>query len=657
MADRPKPKINKSRSGCSACKKKRMKCDETLPQCRNCVRRKLQCPGYERQLKWSTKYERLRTSRSSKESQANTKPVFEKTLDEAAAVLDPKARDSEWTSLQKIVPSKGQDPERRMETASVLPPEPDLDQVTSCEGQIEVQLPILEEDRRRLKTHNHTILESIEQVDAYADVSPNDASTVERVEVPKMDPAYLQYIWEYVSDNDDHADKLVAHYFDVICQVMSCFDSASNPYRTAIPQSLSVSPHIFDCLMTMSAAHMANYLNEYTVATLRYQTKAMSSLQEEMASLALTELATATSSKSRYQLLLGTIILGMTSAWHDPTAYSLSHLKGARSLFQAWSAEQNLITQDGTPTILNREQSFLVGSMAYWECLASILIDQSLQKLDYLKPFSELADGQPIYPNSWTGVSTPTFIFLAQVGVLLRQKRVLEKLVQIDRGCPLATGNNSGILADARQIHDQVLNYNLPSIDSMEETGDPNTPLSHLCDVAKVYRFVILLELYQAFPTLLESNADPTPAEPRARETIFDLATSALTILSNIPRTSGVFTVLSLAYISAGSAVQLAMAGSKADTTVPGRLDLDAELNEVRHSKTAVQWWRDNLRQQIIHSHKRLGIASLGRGAKLVQEVWNRSDLQAEMAIGPDSAPHVHWLDVMIELRLETLYG
>lgn len=355
-------------------------------------------------------------------------------------------------------------------------------------------------------------------------------------------------------------------------------------------------------------------------------------------------------------------LLMFAQAWHDPTAYSLSHLKGARSLFQAWSTEQGLIDSDGRATVLNREQSFIIGSMAYWECLASILIDQSLQKLDYLKPFTELAERQLIYPNSWTGVSTPIFIYLAQVGVLIRQKRVLEKLVQINRGCPLASEENSGILTDARVIHDQVLNYDLPAVEFMEETGDPNTPLSHLCDVAKVYRFVILLELYQAFPTLLDSQTGPSDLaaiQLRANEMVFDLATSALTILSNIPRTSGVFTVLSLAYISAGSAIQLALAESKDEpqNSSPGRLNLDAELSGVRQSKTAVQRWRENVRQQIIHSHKRLGIASLGRGAKLVQEVWNRSDLQAEMALGGDAASYIHWLDVMIELRLETLYG
>ncbi|KAG8631817.1 hypothetical protein KVT40_000957 [Elsinoe batatas] len=41
-----KPKQTKSRTGCQACKDKRLKCDEKKPTCDNCKRRNVQCPGY-----------------------------------------------------------------------------------------------------------------------------------------------------------------------------------------------------------------------------------------------------------------------------------------------------------------------------------------------------------------------------------------------------------------------------------------------------------------------------------------------------------------------------------------------------------------------------------------------------------------------------------
>lgn len=53
----PPRKKPKSRDGCQRCKLKRLKCDETKPDCRNCVKRGIACPGYKKFIKWSTKYE------------------------------------------------------------------------------------------------------------------------------------------------------------------------------------------------------------------------------------------------------------------------------------------------------------------------------------------------------------------------------------------------------------------------------------------------------------------------------------------------------------------------------------------------------------------------------------------------------------------------
>lgn len=241
--------------------------------------------------------------------------MLDNTLKDVAAVLEPGLRDSLWSHLQKDTSRLDESSEPPLQSAGILPPRPaqgDKVQEMRNGGHSEREPPMRQKCLVPLEVSSDPTLEPPDD-GLFTDVSLYNADAAERSISPKLDASYLQSIWDSVSDHDDHADKLVAHYFDVICQVMSCFDSASNPYRTDIPQSLSVSPHIFDCLMTMSAAHMANYINEYTVATLRYQTKAMSSLQEEMASLALTELATATTSKTRYQLLLGTIIIGMTS--------------------------------------------------------------------------------------------------------------------------------------------------------------------------------------------------------------------------------------------------------------------------------------------------------------------------------------------------------
>ncbi|KAK6008138.1 hypothetical protein QM012_000041 [Aureobasidium pullulans] len=116
----------------------------------------------------------------------------------------------------------------------------------------------------------------------------------------------------------------------------------------------------------------------------------------------------------------------MSSAWYDPSSTGVTHLLGARLLFQAWLVDEGLIFERDKPPLLTRQQSFIVGAMAFLECLASIIIDQPIDVLQYLRPFTRIAEDQRIYPNPWTGVSTPLFIILAEVATLIRQKRNLK---------------------------------------------------------------------------------------------------------------------------------------------------------------------------------------------------------------------------------------
>ncbi|KAK1470914.1 hypothetical protein CTAM01_16713 [Colletotrichum tamarilloi] len=45
--------MGRSRGGCSNCKRRKRKCDETRPDCRACQRRGIQCEGYNTTLKWT----------------------------------------------------------------------------------------------------------------------------------------------------------------------------------------------------------------------------------------------------------------------------------------------------------------------------------------------------------------------------------------------------------------------------------------------------------------------------------------------------------------------------------------------------------------------------------------------------------------------------
>ncbi|KAL8813236.1 MAG: hypothetical protein Q9223_001739 [Gallowayella weberi] len=60
-----KPKQSKSRNGCTTCKAKRLKCDESKPSCLQCQKRGVSCGGYKKDFKW----------RAFEESTFTTKPI------------------------------------------------------------------------------------------------------------------------------------------------------------------------------------------------------------------------------------------------------------------------------------------------------------------------------------------------------------------------------------------------------------------------------------------------------------------------------------------------------------------------------------------------------------------------------------------------------
>jgi hypothetical protein len=325
-------------------------------------------------------------------------------------------------------------------------------------------------------------------------------------------------------------------------------------------------------------------------------------------------------------------------------------------LFREWLTDENVSSVQDQHVSLNREQSFIVGAMAYWESLASYIVDQSLDSLNYLLPFCSLDSSQTIYPNPGTGICTPLFIYLARIGTLLRQKRILDRLKSVGRTCHDG-GYDSGLFGDAHRLHSLVLGFQTPHSDMIAPTGDVHTPVSHLYDVARIYRLVNLLELYQAFPSLATEYQDTSGGEDVPSTLIFDIATSILSIIRDLPRDSGTFTILGLALISAGSAIQSSPLDACRSSTDILSFSLQTELGKGRRSNAAIEYWRETFHDQVIHTYKQCGISAILRADKLMKEVWRQADSVQDSAVGNEIRLPVHWMDVMMDQQMETLYG
>jgi hypothetical protein len=342
-------------------------------------------------------------------------------------------------------------------------------------------------------------------------------------------------------------------------------------------------------------------------------------------------------------------------AWYDASAASLAHLFGARSLFQAWLKDEALCSHHDEPSVLDRQQSFLVGAMVYLECLASFIHDQTFDDLAYLRRFGTFADGQRVYPNPWTGVSTPLFLHLAETAIIMRFKRI------ITASPPgVNTGRHSDIAKTAKLLYRRTSIYKQPATTNMEGTKDAKTPLAHLVNMDSIFRLVILMELIQTFPELafeedLEAGLT-TQKVFEARGIVVDFAIAILSIVSRLPESSGANEMLSIPLIAAGSALQTPGTPADQGCGVGHTNTARIVISTVMHDRESLQSWREQTQLRLQRTYDLIGLAPLQLANQLVKEVWRRADLIDNS--GHRSAAHmVHWMDIMIEEKLETLFG
>jgi hypothetical protein len=297
--------------------------------------------------------------------------------------------------------------------------------------------------------------------------------------------------------------------------------------------------------------------------------------------------------------------------------------------------------------------------MAYLECLSSFIFDQPIDSLDYLRPFRTLAEGQRVYPNPWTGVSTPLFVHLAETAVLMRCQRTY---VACDLTRPQRRSDVDfieTIAKSAKNLFQRVLAHSPPSTAAMDDTKDINTPVDHLVSMDIIYRVVILMELVQAFPRLTvgsdcETN-DINKIKIENEGMVVDCAIAILTIITQLPDSSGANIMLSLPLIAAGGALQARRDLSKTQEVTAPR-GLRASLSSIMHSEEMLARWRKQTTCCLERAHRRVGVAPLLWATHLVHEVWSRADAasQDQQIVGELT---VHWMDIMISEKLETLFG
>ncbi|KAF1841582.1 uncharacterized protein K460DRAFT_292461 [Cucurbitaria berberidis CBS 394.84] len=687
-----KVKKTKSRNGCGRCKLKRLKCDETAPGCLQCKKRNVDCPGYEKTLKWSTKYEVYRPlqfkfpshnpsstpnvkSQDLKVTESSLPQNVASGIEALAAVLPAGKKNvapgQEDTPKQASppVPSPPGLEEPTQESEDDSSPrdfEPfhmeDIDVVDPIMlGGLVDAIPLphddfdfdpfdsLDFDSGSLDDLTFNTEDVMQKQDLPSLSTSSVLTTREssRESSPRLSRSLLLDFYRLPSPSPDAASPddveslLIQHYFKDVCAVFSSFDSILNPFRTTIGRIYQDSPSIKYAIQSMAAAHLANTFPNMTTIGVEMQRKARDALDVE---LPLAQSGQANATKT----FLSIMLLGLTTSWHDSSALGTDYLSTARSLIlpKLLSRSDKVETQ--------RETQFFEESLIHWEMLMGFVTEDTmsfsppsgLRSRAVSKknaPAARRPDGK-IVPHPWTGIAPMVQFLFAEVGRLVRRERSL------NRDSAMDFRRRQENLHNATSLEEDLLVVKYPSVDEVADTGDERTPKEHFVVMAEAYRCAGLLELYRAFPSILRkrlstdefsgtASVDFQFPMPRFETPYEDtdiklwlnsLAMHILQSIESLPSSSGTFCVQPLLLVVAASELKFV---SSVDF-------FDVHANDLKINSA-----REFVIRRLQEFSLRLPNKPLRQMIRLIQETWRRSD------DGQDA----FWIDVMNEKRWHTI--
>ncbi|KAB2580405.1 Transcriptional regulatory protein moc3 [Lasiodiplodia theobromae] len=756
----PPRKKPKSRDGCQRCKVKRLKCDETKPDCRNCVNRGIVCPGYKKFIKWSTKYEaympdasrtlilgpnqlkedkRLWSANRTTNSIESSSPEEEterprkrlRRTERAGQTLgcqtrnagqDARLSSEEGTDARRRVAALEEHIARVAECVQPVQDEPEEDVVQSIETAEEPSvdddaapppvpetpaLDILPEDNTSFPDFGEFEIpdldfsnlevppfevpvdlleeeEAEENVESHDLVTQNDTQDYSWLSrellrnfygmnsAPSRGPAFFE-----------PGMALVEHYFKSVCALYSSFDSALNPFRTAVGRIWDSSPSVNYAIQSMAAAQLANFYPQMVVTGLELQRKAYQHLQDEMA------MVTA-GCQSSERALLAILLLGLTACWHDENDLGLTHLAAARTLIYP----RLIAPVPPENKVIRRQNQFFEEALIYWEMLIGFVSQESaindaagrhskpwqsgsggLGPLGIASSFMSgnrsqaFVNGNKLLPHPWTGIAPNVQMLFAEVGRLVRHERLSHQQSTCHASLsdpmgystrpppttPSAQQDQHDKHAWATLLEEQLLSSDLPAAADLIDPGDAATARRDFVQLGEAYRCAALLEIYRVYPRILKRRlgADSTsggwektgicsltPSTPgTAREDtdlriwLNSLALHVLDLLEELPHSSGTCSTQPILLVAA--------AGELRFVSSLDYFDLHANNEKVRHA-------REFVRERLREFAKRLPSKPLMRMMLLVEEVWRRLDAGDK---------DVFWLDVMWEKGWQTIMG
>jgi hypothetical protein len=422
---------------------------------------------------------------------------------------------------------------------------------------------------------------------------------------------------------------LSEYFFREVITLYCTWDSRSNMMRNIIETHWQSFGALHHTVQSMAAACLSSEFPHLAPLAVDEYSRALDSARDQFVS-----------GDFRDARLIAYTMLGHTATWLNPHNLATDVFRDTYEVVKDMPHDQY---GDGA-------HAFFSGTLDYWAMLLAFLTDR--KDLGGYYPGTISANRpsvpRPRDPHPYSGLSQETVKFVTEIGILIFHYRKRISTLKF-----IAEGDMDAFrqaLRSARRLERGLLAYCVPEGFEFNDTGDPNTPLSHLQAIDEAYRCTGLLQLYRVFPDLLNERYAPwnkeqilksVPSErpPTAHERqawLTKFATHILSILQSIPFESSTRCVQPFIMVAVSSELKHEVRRQTAD-----QFGLEVSSIEVMRARRFV------CSRMAAYSH----ILPLSKSKvilELIECVWEALDQDER---------DVYWLDVAQEKGLTTMMG
>jgi hypothetical protein len=425
----------------------------------------------------------------------------------------------------------------------------------------------------------------------------------------------------------DVTTYLIDYWFRDVCPMWSAFDSNQNPNRILMSRIWTDSKAVLHSIKTMSATCLLPTLPHLRSEANTSARLAVKAIEEDLSELKLD--CHEPKKKVPLDLFIALLCVGTTMCWLDTNLLGLAYWKEAHRLLNYYNDIYWLLDEEE-----QQKLTFFDNSCVYWDLLASVVSNEGVDTLSAAQEtrVSSIFGCQTslVKPHPWTGIAYTQQRLLSRTIALCRRHRMRIRN-------QLKTGNsdpqpNIKDLMDAYMISNELETMDQPSPQNVLDMGDRLSSPSHFTTLVSAFRLASLLQLHQTFQLDVSSYSN-TRAQ---RHFVLKLALELVKILKDIPVWSNTRCTQPILYITAAS-------GLRFETTKDAGM-LTPEVLEVHRARKFIL-------DRLAALERSLPPKPIVVAQKLVQRIWQKYETEK------GDAMDVHWIDVMIDGRLSTLFG